>query len=190
MPGVIGERDWALFLGLGTYVTGKPCKHGHFAPRRTFKGVCVECQRLASLGKPYDSESNKAAKKRYRARHPDRVRAYDVARALANPTRIRDKSRRWRKANPDAVKAKYAARRAKEKEAQCSCCKPRHFRKVYAQATFGIHEVDHIVPLALGGAHCVKNLQILTIEDHRKKTAADNIAIRAARSNALLVSSG
>lgn len=30
-------------LGLKYYFTGKPCVHGHIAPRLTYKWACVEC---------------------------------------------------------------------------------------------------------------------------------------------------
>jgi hypothetical protein len=32
--------------GLKRYFTGKPCKHGHVAERRTANRVCMECRRL------------------------------------------------------------------------------------------------------------------------------------------------
>lgn len=32
------------------------------------------------------------------------------------------------------------------------------------------HEVDHIIPLSKGGSHSVDNLQILTLEENRKKS--------------------
>jgi len=35
------------------------------------------------------------------------------------------------------------------------------------------YEVDHIVPLCLGGADIQKNMQLLTIENHKKKTKKD-----------------
>ena len=35
------------------------------------------------------------------------------------------------------------------------------------------HQVDHVRPLADGGLHCVKNLQILTKQEHARKTAEE-----------------
>jgi transcriptional regulator with XRE-family HTH domain len=43
----INTRQQARDRGLGKYMTGKPCKHGHVAERRTDTGNCTECQRLA-----------------------------------------------------------------------------------------------------------------------------------------------
>jgi hypothetical protein len=45
MSEVISRKD-ALARGLTKYITGKPCKHGHIAERRTDTGNCIECQRL------------------------------------------------------------------------------------------------------------------------------------------------
>jgi 5-methylcytosine-specific restriction endonuclease McrA len=39
-------------------------------------------------------------------------------------------------------------------------------------------EVDHVIALALGGTHCVKNLQILSVEEHKEKTRRDRAEIR------------
>jgi hypothetical protein len=46
MPEII-TRPQARDRGLGKYMTGKPCKHGHVAERRTDTGNCIECQQLA-----------------------------------------------------------------------------------------------------------------------------------------------
>lgn len=42
------------------------------------------------------------------------------------------------------------------------------------------YDFDHIIPLALGGAHAEDNLQVVWREAHRKKTAADIGVIRKA----------
>jgi hypothetical protein len=39
-------RQQARDRDLGKYMTGRPCKRGHVAERRTDTGNCVECQRL------------------------------------------------------------------------------------------------------------------------------------------------
>ena len=41
------SRAEAKAKGLKRYFTGKPCKHGHVAPRRVFNATCVECERAA-----------------------------------------------------------------------------------------------------------------------------------------------
>jgi hypothetical protein len=42
MP-VCRERQEAIGRGLPTYRTGKPCKHGHVAERRTDNSDCLDC---------------------------------------------------------------------------------------------------------------------------------------------------
>lgn len=37
------------------------------------------------------------------------------------------------------------------------------------------YEVDHITPLSQGGTDCPDNMQLLTIEEHRRKTAKERI---------------
>lgn len=39
------ERDQAIEMGLKTYITGRPCKHGHNGVRYTLSGTCFECVR-------------------------------------------------------------------------------------------------------------------------------------------------
>ena len=40
-------RQEARDRDLTKYMTGRPCKHGHLAERRTDTGNCIECRRLA-----------------------------------------------------------------------------------------------------------------------------------------------
>jgi 5-methylcytosine-specific restriction endonuclease McrA len=63
----------------------------------------------------------------------------------------------------------------------CECCFGIDFQEIYQRAEMQGAHVDHIVALALGGKHCAKNLQILSIEQHLIKTAADMRAIALAR---------
>lgn len=101
----------------------------------------------------------------YRAANPDQVRAYDVKRnASAVITPARRASRR-------AIKAK---RRASERAAVCTCCTSKAFAEFYAVAALVGYHVDHIVPLADSGAHCIRNLQMLPADVHAPKTAAEN----------------
>jgi hypothetical protein len=46
MPEIITRQE-ARDRDLRKYMTGRPCKHGHVAERRTDTGNWVECQRLA-----------------------------------------------------------------------------------------------------------------------------------------------
>ena len=55
----------------------------------------------------------------------------------------------------------------------CSCCAKEDFDRIYREAQEKGYEVDHIEPLGLGGLHCLSNLQILSVEDHKEKTKKD-----------------
>jgi hypothetical protein len=46
VPEIITRKE-AVASRLIRYFTGKPCKHGHVAERRTDTGNCIECHRLA-----------------------------------------------------------------------------------------------------------------------------------------------
>lgn len=35
------------------------------------------------------------------------------------------------------------------------------------------YEIDHIIPLSKGGTDCPSNMQLLTLVEHRKKTAKE-----------------
>lgn len=84
-------------------------------------------------------------------------------------------SRLWNKTPKGRAALRHHAgvRRAREYAQLCECCDFDRFRSIYEAAEWLHCEVDHRVPLAAGGAHCVKNLQILTIEQHKVKTKLD-----------------
>ena len=42
-------RSAALHSGSTRYATGRPCLHGHIAPRNTSSAACIECVRQARL---------------------------------------------------------------------------------------------------------------------------------------------
>lgn len=58
-------RVEALRVGATRYSTGKPCRRGHIAMRRTSKGTCVACEALLWTGFP---ETAKGAAQRMHAR--------------------------------------------------------------------------------------------------------------------------
>ena len=75
-------RSEAKKLGSKLYFTGKPCKHGHTAPREV-KGTCTECRkaewaaandRRKALPK---SEASKAAGRRYYEKNKEHF-SYEV----------------------------------------------------------------------------------------------------------------
>jgi len=75
----------------------------------------------------------------------------------------------WRKNNRGAHNEKAARYRARRKKQLCTCCTPEDFKKIYSFSRIAGMHVDHMVPLARGGPHCQKNLQLLTPEENAKK---------------------
>jgi 5-methylcytosine-specific restriction endonuclease McrA len=85
--------------------------------------------------------------------------------------------RRWKKANPEAVAICWAKRR--ERKASSPSPEQRaemlaiykECRQRNADAGSVAFHVDHIIPLAKGGAHLPENLQILPAEENLRKGA-------------------
>jgi 5-methylcytosine-specific restriction endonuclease McrA len=103
-----------------------------------------------------DSKKVLAAKKKWRLANSDRKKAINRA---------------WRLANPARDTATLARRRARKLAQTCGCCAPWSLKFIYAQGrALGMH-VDHVKPLAKGGLHCLKNMQLLAPSDNQRKGA-------------------
>jgi 5-methylcytosine-specific restriction endonuclease McrA len=120
--------------------------------------------------------SNRAS----RRKHIVRKRQRDTEWRKANPEKERARMLNWVANNPAKARAKYARRRARRLNQICKCCTSLEISAVYIRCPKD-HEVDHRIPLALGGLHCAANLQILTKKQHAKKTAEDIRDITAFR---------
>lgn len=102
---------------------------------------------------------------------------------------LRDKKLKWQKENPHlrrqcinnyakTEKGAYACskRNAKRQSFFNAACEDLEWEekkligKFYRNCPDG-YEVDHIIPLSKGGKHCLSNLQYLTKEENRKKSA-------------------
>lgn len=189
----IVTREDAKAAGLKRYFTGVPCPSGHVAFRTTINGSCFECTRLAKA-QEYAADPAPA---RRRARewalsNPEKARLQAVRFRQTNPTaaraaqrkyratvvdQIREANREWWQSNPEKVKSYNGRRRARRLGQLCNCCTAADFEAVYSQARPWRDEVDHVVPLAAGGKHCTKNLQVLTVEQHKEKTRSDRDVI-------------
>lgn len=185
---MIGRAE-AKAAGLKHYFTGKPCKHGHVAPRQSSTGNCTECQRehqskwyaanrdkvLARTRKWREAHSERlrAIKQRWQATNSDKAREYNQKWYAANREEAIERARKWAAANREKVNAQTQRRRARERDAECGCCTFQDFQRIYDLARLAGFEVDHIEPIALGGKHCRHNLQLLTPDDHRTKTNSD-----------------
>lgn len=120
-------------------------------------------------------EARRAAEARYRAANPDKVRAKHLRR---DPAVLRAESRRWRLANLDKARDNYNRRRARKKAGVVE----RYTRLAIYERDGGVcgicrepvgerWEIDHIIPIARGGADAPSNVQIAHPRCNRKKWA-------------------
>jgi 5-methylcytosine-specific restriction endonuclease McrA len=143
----------------------------------------------ARSAKHYEKNRAKVLSKQgvYREENRITIREKGITRYADNveSERIRNSARR--KAYPEKECAKVMARLARKLMQTCGCCTKPQLEEVYARATLVGGEVDHKIPLSLGGHHCIKNLQALTYEDHREKTKSDVRYIAEARCRSKLL---
>lgn len=73
--------------------------------------------------------------------------------------------------NPEKSVEKEGRRRARRRQQLCLCCTPAVLTPIYKIARLVGMEVDHIIPIARGGLHCERNLQLLPSHLNRSKGA-------------------
>lgn len=152
------------------YFTGLSCERGHVTARLTSHGRCVEC------GK--EDDRRRYAKKR------DAILAYRAELYLRQAEEMRQRTRDWRKNNPDKAREQWRNRKAAKRHAEgkhsaddvkmlatwqrhkCAWCA--------ARIKSGFH-VDHIVPISKGGTNWPRNLQLLCAPCNQRKHARDPI---------------
>lgn len=148
--------------GLKRYFTGKTCPSGHIAQRFTSNGRCVVCA--------YDQRD------KFRADNPE----YERLRYIANREDIRRRQSEYHRNNPEIGRIRAMRYYARKKGADGyhtyeDVVKLLKHQK-YKCAECGIdiskkYEVDHIMPLALGGSNWPKNLQCLCRNCNARKSA-------------------
>jgi 5-methylcytosine-specific restriction endonuclease McrA len=184
-------RAEAKQQGLRYYDPGRPCPKGHTGVFwLTARGCCQECQRLANA-----SPENKARRAAYSVTAQGRA-------ALLKAKKTYRQSKQGRKVEHD-YKQVHRSREnelARERDAQkprgrrlSRSIYPRYklshvhlddrekVRVIYAAARALGMEVDHIIPLVgvgVCGLHTLCNLQLLSPEEHRVKTARETKAAR------------
>jgi 5-methylcytosine-specific restriction endonuclease McrA len=120
------------------------------------------------------SGENARACRTWRAANVEKARALDRVR-YASPERreaAKATKRRWGKANRVKRLLEVRRRQAIKQGATCNCCAPISFRFIYLQARSLKMHVDHVRPLAKGGKHCLRNLQLLEPVDNLRKGAS------------------
>lgn len=191
------KRAEAKALGLKTYNTGKPCKHGHLSDRYTSTAICIECVRLAGVDRYKNDrdaqyaawrkwyEANKevhhARSRRWQRENADRVKETAKAWEAANPDKVRQKRKNYIARHPDratAMAVASVAKRAKRVPQWLSPDDKWMLREAYALAKlrtelFGfVWEVDHVLPLRgtlVSGLHVPTNIQVIPKALNRAK---------------------
>jgi hypothetical protein len=182
------SRKQAQAMGATHYFTGKPCKHGHVALRKT-RGSCVECAKAewqanapkrAEYFAAYNkTERKKEAQRAYYEANRDQV----IARAMTQPSYLRRKYRNaWKARNVDQVKADTTNRRRRHREATpkwLTRAQKGEMREIYriaitmTKTTGEQYVVDHIVPLrsdVVCGLHVPWNLRVVTAAENTAKS--------------------
>lgn len=152
----------------------------------------------------YDSEATKEYNKLYRQKHADRLKIYNADREKTE--KRKEQCRKWRQKNSAKIMARVTAWQknnptrvkmlARDKEGRRRArLKNRPFERVDPMLVYQIElgicglcgcpvgvdefELDHIVPIAKGGAHLYSNLHIA----HKKCNLA-----KSARTDAIIYS--
>jgi 5-methylcytosine-specific restriction endonuclease McrA len=187
------RRD-ARARGVEFYFIAVPCPRGHLCKRRVSNANCVACeasyraQRAAAIAET--RKKNRAKQKvwnaQWKARNAARVVSKRKSHYAANGEHIREKSKAWRRANPEK-----AAAISRNKEARKRAAPGRHSAADIAEIRRlqrdrcaepscrcrlrGAGHIDHIIPLARGGHNDRRNLQFLCGPCNMHKHAKDPI---------------
>lgn len=153
----------AKAAGSRHYFTGKPCPNGHIARRFASNHGCVECLR-------------EQYKRRY-ATNPEPLRAANRRHVRENPEANRQRSARWNEQNPDkaAVVAINSSARKRGASGVITVEEWVTLRERYGNRCIacgrGDVEIgaDHVVPISLGGANEIENIQPMCRDCNRQK---------------------
>lgn len=199
------SRKEAIATGQTTYFTGEPCGYGHIA-RRSTKGGCVECARLRSIAWHYAHQEQQInrLKARYEANRESHI-VKSKTWKIANKEKWHGYAKAWKTKYPERVKAGNASYLQKNLERHRVNQTKRRGIKSKAEGSFTpvhvqalkrmqkskcascecsiakIYDIDHIMPLALGGSNWPRNLQLLCPPCNRSKGAKHPIVFAKSR---------
>lgn len=173
----------ALAKGEMFYASPLPCSKGHVSERYVSTRQCVECHREWTLAKDANAETTRKRESIRRRRNDPAFRALE---RLCNSTIYREHKRQYQNAHPEREVAKQARRRARKRGAfvenvtleylfkrdggKCQLCGgdiSRSTRHPHGDSP----SMDHIVPLARGGKHERKNMQLAHFRCNSRKGA-------------------
>lgn len=172
----IANRE-KLRIRNAAWVAGNPEKAKEYRARWLEKNPDKDRIRSAAY-RAATPEKHRLAVATWRAENPDKAKANNAAWRAANPGMAKQATINWRKANPEAVRSacrNYRARKidsggvlSKELAAKlfglqrgmCPCCR---------MPLGDDFHMDHIIPLALGGANTDENMQLLRSTCNLKK---------------------
>ena len=149
-----------------------------------YKANKVRISARKSAHQKLNADAVRLANAAWRHRNPDKVKAQRVAWLETNKHLARAAEQRWRERNPEkrrlVGRQNQANRRARKRigggrlsagiakklyalqRGRCACCGK--------SLALGYH-IDHIIPLALGGANDDLNIQLLTPDCNQRKKA-------------------
>lgn len=152
------SRKVAKRTGAVRYI-GRPCRYGHLGERFTSSGTCAVCLYAHTYA--------------WQAENRDKVCTASSKWRAQNLERARANGRAYKLANRAICTSRQQNRDARKSNQRCGCCTVTDLDNVYEIAALVNYEVDHTIPLSLGGHHCLSNIRPLSVEDHKLKTAVD-----------------
>lgn len=161
------SRKEALANGSVWYITGKPCKQGHYAKRKASNGGCYEC--------------GVNLLREWRSKNPDKVASALKRQYARNPGMFKRNAAAWNRKNKHCVLANLRKRQIGKKHRTPGWLtkdEQRQIRELYRTAAdltkrTGVPwHVDHVFPLhgkTVSGLHTLSNLRVILASENMSK---------------------